>query len=111
MTSFRQRICDVLIAQRMATKGTLDPIMAESVGNGKSFAQLLIQHGVVSESQLAELLSNELGLPMISFKKYRIDPEIARLIPERLARQHQLIALTKFGERLVVAMSDPMNIF
>ncbi|MDP3703112.1 MAG: ATPase, T2SS/T4P/T4SS family [Candidatus Omnitrophota bacterium] len=111
MTSFRQRICEVLIAQKMATKDLLDPIMAESVGNGKSFAQLLIDRGVVSESQLAELLSNELGLPMISLKKYRIDPEIARLIPERLARQYQLIALTKFGERLVVAMSDPLNIF
>jgi type IV pilus assembly protein PilB len=65
----------------------------------------------VSESQLTELLSNELGLPMISLTKYRIDPAIAHLIPERLARQYQLIALTKFGERLVVAMSDPLNIF
>jgi type IV pilus assembly protein PilB len=111
MPSFRQRISDVLISQRKATKEQLEPIIAEAAGNGKSFAQLLIDRGVVSESQLAELLSTELGLPMISLTKYRIDPAVAHLIPERLARQYQLIALTKFGERLVVAMSDPLNVF
>ena len=111
MTSFRQRISEVLVSRKMATKEQLEPVIAESAGNGKSFARLLIERGVVSESQLTELLSNELSLPMISLAKYRIDPAVAHLIPERLARQYQLIALTKFGERLVVAMSDPLNIF
>jgi type IV pilus assembly protein PilB len=48
---------------------------------------------------------------MISLAKYKVDPVVARLIPERLARQYNLIALTKFGDRLVVAMTDPLNIF
>jgi len=111
MTSFKQRISDVLIAQQVATKEQLEPIVAEASANGKSFARLLIEHDVVSEAKLTELLSNELGLPMISLAKYRTDPAVARLIPERLARQYHLVALTKFGERLVVAMADPLNIF
>ncbi len=111
MASFRQRISEVLVSRKMATKEQLDPLMTESTGNGKSFARLLIDRGVVTGAQLTELLSAELSLPMISLTKYRIDPAIAHLIPERLARQYQLIALTKFGERLVVAMSDPLNIF
>ena len=49
MVSFRQRISAVLISQRMATKEQLEPIMTESAGNGKSFARLLIERGVVSE--------------------------------------------------------------
>ena len=93
------------------TKEQLEPIVAEATANGKSFARLLIERNVVSESKLTELLSSELGLPMISLAKYRTDTGVAKLIPERLARQYQLIALSKFGERLVVAMADPLNIF
>ncbi|MBI4342172.1 MAG: Flp pilus assembly complex ATPase component TadA [Candidatus Omnitrophica bacterium] len=111
MSSFRQRIADVLIAQKMATREQLDEVIAESSRNGKSFARLLIDRGIVSQASLTELLSKELGLPMISLSKYRLDPAIASLIPERLARQYGVIALAKFGPRLVVAVSDPLNIF
>ena len=48
---------------------------------------------------------------MLSLAKYRIDPTVSALIPERLARQHNLVGLAKFGERLVVAMADPLNVF
>ena len=111
MSSFKQRIADILIAQQTATKAQLDELVSESTRNGKSFARLLIERGVIEESKLTELLSKELGLPMISLAKYRIDPAVAKLVPERLARQYNLIALAKFGERLVVAMTDPLNIF
>jgi type IV pilus assembly protein PilB len=110
MTSFKQRMLEVLISQKVATEEQLEQLVAEASRNGKSFARLLIDRGVISESKLTELLSKELGLPMISLAKYRLDPGIANLIPERLARQYNLVALAKFGERLVVAMADPLNI-
>ena len=111
MISFKQRISQLLIAQSLATQEQLDKMMSEVSRNSKSFARLLVDRGIVTDQQLAELLSKELGLPMISLAKYRVDPVAAKLIPERLARQYKLVALSKFGERLVVAMADPQNIF
>ena len=111
MTGFKQRIADLLIAQQLATAEQIGEMMTETAKHGKSFARLLIDRGLISEAKLTELLSKELGLPMISLTKYRVDPAAVRLIPERLARQYNLIALAKFGERLVVAMADPLNIF
>ena len=111
MVGFKQRISDVLVAQHISTREQLDTIISESSHSGMSFARLLIERGVIAEDKLTELLSKELGLPMISLTKYRIDPAVAKLIPERVARQYDLVALAKFGQRLVVAMSDPMNIF
>ena len=61
MSSFKQRIADILITQKTATKAQLDELVSESSRNGKSFARLLIDRGVVSESKLTELLSKELG--------------------------------------------------
>jgi len=111
MSSFKDRISGLLVAQRLATPQQVHAILREASGQRKSFARLLIERGVISESQLTELLSRELGLPMISLSKYRLDFAVARLIPERLARQYHLIALSKLGDRLVVAMADPLNIF
>ncbi len=110
MSSFRQRVAELLIAQQLVKPEQLDKLETESSQNGKSFARLLIEQGVISESKLIELLSKAFSLPMISLEKYRMDPAVTRLIPERFARQYTLVALAKFGDRLVVAMSDPMNI-
>ncbi len=111
MTSFKQRFSEILVSQHVATKEQVDTVMAEASHNGKSFARLLIDQGLISEAQLTELLSRELGVPTISLAKYHIDPLVAKLVPERLARQYKLIALSKSNERLTVAMSDPLNIF
>ena len=110
MASFKQRISEVLVSQRVTSQEQLDKIIAEATRSGTSFAHLLIERGVITESKLVELLSKELGLPVISLAKYRMDLAVAKLIPERLARQYDLVALSKFGDHLVVAMSDPLNI-
>lgn len=111
MISFKQRIMDVLVAQQVATKEQLEVIVGEASRNGKSFARLLIDRGILAEAKLTEILSKEFGLPMITLSKYHIDPAVAKTIPERIARQYKLIALAKFGDRMMVAMSDPSNIF
>ncbi len=111
MTSFKQRIMDVLVSQHVATKEQLEAIVSEASHNGKSFARLLIDRGILPETKLTEILSKEFGLPMITLSKYHIDPAVAKTIPERIARQYKLLALAKFGDRMVVAMSDPSNIF
>ncbi len=111
MISIRQRIVEALMAQRVATNDQLDRLVAEAAQANKGFARLLIERRLISEAKLIELLSKELGLPMISLAKYHIDPAVAQAIPERIARQYHLIALSRFGDRLVVAMADPLNVF
>jgi len=111
MSSFKTRLVNVLVTQKLLPKEQAESLAAEAARDGKNFARLLIDRAVLSEHQLTELLSRELNIPMISLSKFRLDPAVARLVPERVARQYNVIALSKFGERLVVAMADPMNIF
>ena len=111
MIGFKQRITEILIEQKLVTQQQIDQIFADAAQTKKSFARLLIERGIVNETKLTELLSKELGLPMISLTKYRIDPVVAKVIPERMAREYRLMALSRFGNRMVVAMADPLNIF
>ncbi|MEA3459157.1 MAG: ATPase, T2SS/T4P/T4SS family [Chloroflexota bacterium] len=51
------------------------------------------------------------SLPRVDLKRYQIQPEALRLIPEAMARKHDLIPLRIEGDSLVVAMVDPDNLF
>ena len=110
MSSIQSRLVDVLIAKGLAAPEQLAALQAEA-RSGKRFGQLLIQQGILTEEALVGLLSQELGIPMLSLAKYRLDPTVARLIPERVARQHIVIPISRLGQRLVVAMADPLDLF
>lgn len=43
--------------------------------------------------------------------KFRFDPDIVNLIPEQMAKLYNSIPLSKIGNTITVAMSDPLNIF
>jgi len=51
------------------------------------------------------------GLPRVDLKRYKVQPEALRLIPEEMARKHDLIPLRIEGDSLVVAMVAPDNLY
>ncbi len=51
------------------------------------------------------------GPPLIDLKKYQVQPEALRLIPEEMARKYEVIPLRIEGDSLVVAMSEPENLY
>jgi general secretion pathway protein E len=51
-----------------------------------------------------------LGPPLIDLKKYQVQPEALRLIPEEIARKHDVIPLRIEGDTLIVAMSHPEDL-
>ncbi len=107
---FKRRLSELLIAQGLLPREQAEALMAEAAREGKRFVRLLVERHLVSETKLTELLSQELGLPMLSLANYRFDASLVRLLPERVARQYHVVPLSKFGERLVVAMADPLDL-
>jgi len=65
---------------------------------------------VVTERDITEVLSKQLNVPFIDLSNYIIDPAIAKLVPEHIAQRHQLIPINKVGNKLTVAMVDPLNV-
>ena len=110
MASLRHRIVEILVSQRLASRDEVKRCDEEAVRSGRPFARVLVERGLVSEAALTALLAKELKLPTVTLSHYRMDAEAARLIPERLARRYHLVPLATFGDRLVVAMADPLNV-
>ena len=80
----------------------------EKVKNGeyKNLASALLAMGLVSEETLKRAQAHVLGVPYVNLVEKFIDPEVLKIIPESVARKHNIIAYKKDNDKLEVALLD-----
>ncbi len=76
----------------------------------KNLAEILVKDGKISEDDLRRLGAYILGIPYVNLEKEKIDPKILSLIPEPIARTHNIVAFKKSENGLEVAMLDPEDL-
>jgi type IV pilus assembly protein PilB len=76
----------------------------------RTLAEALVSTGVISEDDLRRVESYVLGVPFLSLKNLKIPFEILSLIPEPIARTHNIIAFKKSDDSLEVAMLDTADL-
>lgn len=109
--SLSERLCDLLIKNGLVTEHQLSKAIEAQKAQGKNPIRFLIEQNLISDEDFLSILSEEINIPPINLSKYKIAPEIAKLVTENMARQHKMIPVSKIGQRLVVAMADPLDIF
>ncbi|MDW3096325.1 MAG: type IV-A pilus assembly ATPase PilB [Gammaproteobacteria bacterium] len=75
-----------------------------------SLASYLVKNDFVEASALANCASMEFGIPLLDLDVLDLDSIPISLVPEKLIRQHHALPIQKRGNRLFVAISDPMNL-
>lgn len=87
----------------------MDVEKAESVAkkSKKNLHDVLLSEGFLSEDELRRLEAYILGIAFVDLSRETIDPEILRIIPETIAKKHNIIAFKRTGNELEVAMLDP----
>ncbi len=78
--------------------------------NGIALTGYLVKNGIVDSSDLAHAASNEFGIPLLNINSIDLESIPGNLVPESLIRQHHALPIQKRGNRLFVAISDPMNL-
>ena len=76
----------------------------------KDLGEVLVNQGKISEEDLGRLYAYILGIPFVSLMKGKIDPNVLSLIPEPIARTHNIVAYKKDGNELEVAMLNPQDL-
>jgi type IV pilus assembly protein PilB len=71
---------------------------------------LLVQQGALTSRRVAELLAAEFGMQMApDLTNARITGDILELVPRAVAARHRLLPLGREGNRLRIAISDPLD--
>jgi type IV pilus assembly protein PilB len=108
--SKKLRLGDALIQEGLINEEQLQQALALQKKSGKRLGAVLVEMHLVTEQDIVQILSKQLRIPFIDLSNYLIDPVIAKLVPEHIAKRHMLIPINKVGNKLTVAMVDPLNI-
>lgn len=111
MKQKNKKLGDLLVDANCITQQQLEEALKLQKSTGEKLGEILIKEKVISEREIIEVLEFQLSIPHVVLDNYYIDPEIPRLINEKLARRHILIPINRNRGKLVVAMADPLNIF
>jgi type IV pilus assembly protein PilB len=82
---------------------------AQRVAGGGFLGTFLVKQGVLSEKDLAEILSEELGLGVIELKDIKIEDSVLQLIPQNIVNKYNILPIVRQDQTLTVAMVDPSN--
>ncbi len=107
----KTRLGDLLVAKGLITKDQLDVALSEQSKLGYKLGRTLIELGMIEESSLLDLLSNQLGIPLIDLGQAHYSDDVAKLLPETLARRYRAIVLAEREADYLVGMADPTDIY
>ncbi|PKG21684.1 GspE/PulE family protein [Niallia nealsonii] len=110
MKRTRKRLGDLLVEANLITESQLQSTLKDK-SDSQKLGDALLQQGHITEQQLIEVLEFQLGIPHISLYRYPFDQHLFTLVPKERAKRHMLIPLKREGEKLFVAMADPMDYF
>jgi type IV pilus assembly protein PilB len=108
--SFGERIADVLIDDGLLLPAQLSEAMDIQKKQGGRLLKLLVDKQYVTEQDMVISMGRCLDTPPINLSKVRIPEEILELVPKDMARAYKLAPICRLGNKLFVAMADPLNV-
>ena len=104
-----KQLGELLVDCKLITPQQLEEALALQKDRGGLLGQILVHLGYITEEAIAQSLTAQYGFPYLPLGGYEIDSEVAKIIPEHVAKQYGLIAVDRVGSVLTVAMSNPLN--
>lgn len=106
-----KNIEDFLLEGKYITETQLKKAKEIQTMNNMRLDKVLVEEGFISDKEMIEILALNMGLPSVNLNSFYIDLEVVQLVPEYLARKHLALPIKIDGNSLIVALSDPLNIF
>ena len=102
----------MLVKAGKITQEQLDKALALMKDNKVPLEQTLVSIGAIeSEDDITGFVGKQLNMGTLRLSDVELNPEIVKLIPLDIARKFNVIAVSKLGRNLIVAISDPNNIY
>ncbi|HEY4493380.1 MAG TPA: ATPase, T2SS/T4P/T4SS family [Candidatus Paceibacterota bacterium] len=104
------KLKELLLDSGVISKTDLARVDKEALKKKVPFSEVLVNEGKIAPDELARLEAYVLGIPFVDLKSEKIDFSVLSLIPEPIARTHNIVAFKKSGEDLEVATLNPKDL-
>lgn len=107
----RKRLGDLLKEVGLITEVQLKEALEIQKNTKEKLGKVLINSGIVTEQDILQVIEFQLGIPHVDLQKFAIDPSACTYVPESMARRYCLIPIKVENQAIVIAMSDPLNVY
>jgi len=108
--SLGERIADALIEDGLLNGAQVEELMEKQKKEGTRFIKLVVEKAYVTENDLVVSMGRVLNTPPVNVTRLGISPEVADLIPKDMAANYKVLPVSRLGNRLFLAMADPLNV-
>ena len=99
-----------ILDSSLVSKDDLDAANKEAEKKGIRVGEVLVKKGKITEDNLRRMQAYVLGIPFVDLKTKKIPFETLSLIPEPVARTHNIVAYKRNDDSLEVAMLDVQDL-
>ena len=101
----------LLVSAGLITSDQLDLALAEKEQSGRRLGEIVVDHGWVQPAALAGALAEQYGLEYLDLSNMTVDPGVAMLLPEALARRYEALPIRYLNPNLLlIGVADPTNV-
>jgi type IV pilus assembly protein PilB len=101
---------ELLLREKIITVEQLQTASEFQKKNSLPVGTSLVQLGYISEEEIAQALSRQLGYPYIDLDQFEVYPEVINLIPSDVAKKYAVMPIHRIRSFLTLAMVDPTDL-
>ncbi len=102
---------ELLVSKSLLTHRQLREALGEQHDYDGRLGEVLVRLKMLNDEEIASALAEHLSLDYLCLNDIaKIDMKIARILPENLAKRYCLVAVGQKENKIVIAMSDPLNV-
>ncbi len=99
-----------LLQKEYVKQEQLDEAKKVQTQTKKDLGRVLVELGFVGEREMLEGKAQELGIPFVDLDRHNVESSAINVVPERIAKNHNVVPVKKEGQNLWLAMSNTNNI-
>ncbi|MBQ7403888.1 MAG: Flp pilus assembly complex ATPase component TadA [Lentisphaeria bacterium] len=104
-----QTLRDILLNAAVCNEEVVNDAIEEHLRTGRSLYEVILDYGIVSESDLNEHIAQGLGTEVIELAELSLDPEVLAMIDGETAHMLGVVPVSFDGSTLYVAARNPFN--
>jgi len=106
----QEHIISYIMEQNILNEETLQKVLKEQETSGQSLISILKKNNFVDEEQFIKIIAAGHGIEFVNLSPDMINPMAAHMITYEMANQYNIIPVRKEDNKLLVAMSSPLNL-
>ncbi|MCS6955069.1 MAG: ATPase, T2SS/T4P/T4SS family, partial [Candidatus Calescibacterium sp.] len=105
----KEELGEMLVKREFITRKQLERAQKKAEEENKELDKAIIELGFISEKEVYQILAEDLGFEFFDLSDFELKPELSQFLPDNIAKRYNAVPVKFDGEKLVVAMIDPLD--